>query len=157
MDTGTLASKDTLKKSFEYSLYKTDIIVYGIFVSILIAFLIYCSVATHYLRFMLISLPSLFAYTPYLTNRLFKMRSITRSAGRCIVRETVLQKPTPGFNASLSFFVKFKHEGRMVVSQTNPIGTTRGLLRPHLSELDDRHVRIAYDTVERQVIILELL
>lgn len=87
------------------------------------------------------------------------MRKIIKDFGNCIISETMLSNPQPGFNAVVYFTVKIKDEEKDIwfETYTNAIGTTRGIIRPHFSELNNKRVRVAYNKATNKVVVLKIL
>lgn len=148
---------NTLKKSFEYSICRKGILIYGILVFAIIALFAWVSVVTQYARFMLVCVPSCIIYIPFVVYQVYKMRLITKAPEHCVFCETKLTNPQPGMNASLSFFVTIRVSRRTIVLQTRSIGTMRGMIKPHLSELNNRCALVSYNQLTKQLVVIKLL
>jgi hypothetical protein len=158
MDFEAQEVKNMLKNSLEYSIYKNEIIVYG--VMIFAAFIVFGVIAilTQIIQVLLVVFPLLLIYVPSLINNVRKMSLIMKFPEHCLICETILSNPQPTFSASIYFTVKIKDSDNMPMEQeTNAIGTTRGLLKPHFSELVEKKALVSYNELTQEVVVIRLI
>ena len=150
--------KTMLKNSLEYSIYKNEIIIYG--VMIFAAFIVFglIAITTQIIQILLMIFPLLLIYVPSLISNVRKMSLIMKFPEHCLIRETILSNPQPTFSASIYFTVKIKDSNNIPMEQnTSAIGTTRGLLRPHFSELVEKKALISYNELTQAVVVIRLI
>lgn len=158
MATKPSIKKTLLKKSIDYTVCKRGIVVYGIIVSAVIVIFALISILTKNALFLLVPALLLILYTPFACSSIARMISIIGKSDDFIICESVLSNPQPGFNATIYFTVKVKDSNNDSVELTTmAIGSTRGIVRPHFSELNDKKVLVAHNLRTDDIVVLKLL
>lgn len=147
-----------LKKSIDYTIYKHSILLYGIVVLVLIVVFTLVSILTESVLFLVVPALLLIFYIPFACGNIMRMANITRKNNDWIICESVLSNPQPSFNATIYFTLKIKDSNNDCVElTTKAIGSTRGIVRPHFSDLNNRKVLVACNLLTDDVVVLKLL
>lgn len=147
-----------MRTSLDYIIYKNEIKIYGIIGISIALILILISLVIKSWLFMLALIPFMVMYIPMTIMKLIRMAKITKNCEDILLCESVLTNPRPSFNSTNYFSVVIKDSsGKTFKAQTDSIGTSRGLIKPHYTELNNKKVLIAYNNITKQVIVVKLL
>ncbi len=152
-----IADPALLRESLDYRIGKREILLNGItFLAVTLLFAL-IALLTKSPLFLLVSLPlGIFCFSTIIF-KIRKMRMLVKNYNGCPICESVLTDPKPCFNAGIYFTVTIRDtSGRILKKETNAIGTTRGITRPHFSDLNKARVLLCFQE-NGGIIVLKLL
>lgn len=150
--------KSQIKESLDYKIFRRNIISACVITAVSAVFIALISLYAHDARFFFGLIPICAMTIPQVIINLNRMKSITEDADHYFVTETVLSSPKNTLNAGVYFTVKFKlPDGTAKEANTRAVGCTRGIDRPHFSDLADKKALIAYNTETGTVVVLNVI
>lgn len=98
-------------------------------------------------EFLFTLIPIVLCAMPAVLYPVYVMAGITRSPGACLVSETRLRDPHPGFLSRILFTVDATVCGERIEAETGAIGSPGlfRLIRPPFSELNGKKARVSYN------------
>ena len=153
-------SKKELRKSFEYLIYRKELIFWGLF--FLGAFLLFLiiGISTQMIEMLISITPIFIVFIVYVILNGRLMIKITDVSKDWNYGEAVLINPEPTFNRTIYFTAEITAtDGKIHKINTNPFAanTVIGFLRPSFSDFNNKKVRVKYNLKTREVFILEII
>lgn len=150
-------TKKLLKSSVDYTICKNGLILYGVL--LLFASFLWVGIAllTQSARFLWGLLPLFLLYLLYACRQIIKMADILKAPEQCLISESVLTNPQPCFSATVCFTVTVRNaQNQLLELESGAIGRTRGSLRQHFSDLNNKRVLVSYNPLTGQVVVLKV-
>ncbi|MGI6770956.1 MAG: hypothetical protein GX546_02715 [Acholeplasmataceae bacterium] len=153
-------TKKELRKSFEYLIYRKELIFWGLFCLGTFLLLLTIGISIQVLEILISSIPIfvLFFVFVILNGRL--MIKIIDDCKDWNYGEAILTNPKPTFNRTVYFIAEITADDDKIHKiSTNPfaISTVIGFLRPSFSDFNNKKALVKYNLKTREVFVLELL